>query len=274
MATMADASPPLSVAALTAALREACAPVVHLCYADCTDGHAIAGAEDGRALRADGRDIQALVVSSCFEGQDSLARQQLVNRVLSPHILSGRLHSVQMRCWTPAQWEKLGRPDNLGKPCFELPAEALGSPTLSPLSGLVGEPLVLQSCTEAPSPAAAPPQAATRPPASQPPVPQPPLDQTPLPSHDPLPPPSSAPPPAPDARPAARPEVTVEMLVAHLQSQGVAGLASARSILGCDRANALQRRAAALVVAAGVEAVVPPPAPRSEPVCSVQGCAN
>ena len=65
----------VSAARLTAALREACAPVLHLCYADCTDGHAVQGAEDGRAIRADGRDIKALVVSSCFEGQDALQRQ-------------------------------------------------------------------------------------------------------------------------------------------------------------------------------------------------------
>ena len=35
----------VSAARLTAALREACAPVLHLCYADCTDGHAVQGAE-------------------------------------------------------------------------------------------------------------------------------------------------------------------------------------------------------------------------------------
>ena len=151
-------------ARLTAALREACAPVLHLCYADCTDGHAVQGAEDGRAILAEGRDIRALVVSSCFEGQDALQRQQLVNRVLGPHVVSGRLHSVQMRCWTPAQWEKQGRPQNLGQPCFEEP----GSPTLAPLSGDVGEPLALQSCAAGPQPPL------TQVPPGQPPLAQPP----------------------------------------------------------------------------------------------------
>ena len=62
--------------ALTAALQQACAPVHHLCYADITDGHAVAGALDGRAIRADGRDVQALIVSPCFEGQSAVERQQ------------------------------------------------------------------------------------------------------------------------------------------------------------------------------------------------------
>ena len=71
-------------ALLTAALRDACGPVEHLCYSDITDGHAVAGAKDGRAIRADGRDVQALIVSSRFEGQSALERQQLVNSVLGP----------------------------------------------------------------------------------------------------------------------------------------------------------------------------------------------
>ena len=95
--------------ALTAALRAACDPVLHLCYADVTDGHAKEGAKDGRAVRADGRDVQVLVVSSCFEGMGPLERQSQVNQVLSPHIISGGLHSVRMRCWTPSQWDSLGR---------------------------------------------------------------------------------------------------------------------------------------------------------------------
>ena len=236
---------PISAAEITNALRDACRPVSHLCYADTTDGHAVAGAADGRAIRADGRDIQALIVSSCFEGRNALQRQQLVNDVLAPHILSGRLHSVQMRCWTPAQWEKLGKPENLGKPCFQLPQE---DETLSP--AVMGQPLALQSCTAG---GPAPPAAALAPP--QPVVPE-------------TQPPAPAPAPAQPAppQPQQRPEVTVEMLVTHLQSQGEAGLASARNIMGCDHANALQRRAAALVVAAADDeaAAPPPPAPRVE----------
>ena len=226
-------------ARLTAALREACAPVLHLCYADCTDGHAVEGAKDGRAILAEGRDIKALVVSSCFEGQDALQRQQLVNRVLGPHVISGRLHSVQMRCWTPAQWERQGRPQNLGQPCFEEP----GSPTLAPLSGDMGEPLALQSCTAGPQPAPLAQVPPGQPPLAQPPPPQPP-PQT----------PSQPPPPASQREPdQSQREITAEMIVAHLQSQGEAGLASAHNILKCDHASDAARRAAALVVEAAAQ---------------------
>jgi acid stress-induced BolA-like protein IbaG/YrbA len=250
----------VSAARLTAALREACAPVLHLCYADCTDGHAVQGAVDGRAIRADGRDIKALVVSSCFEGQDALQRQQLVNRILGPHVISGRLHSVQLRCWTPAQWEKQGRPQNLGQPCFEQP----GSPTLAPLSGDVGEPLALQSCTAGPQPPL------TQVPPAQPP-PQPPFQ--------PLPP--QTPPSASQREPdQSQREITAEMIVAHLQSQGETGLASAQNILSCDHASDVARRAAALVVEAAAQCPVhgapalPNPPPRVEPACTVPGCMN
>ena len=262
----------VSAARLTAALREACAPVLHLCYADCTDGHAVQGAEDGRAIRADGRDIKALVVSSCFEGQDALQRQQLVNRILGPHVISGRLHSVQLRCWTPAQWEKQGRPQNLGQPCFEQP----GSPTLAPLSGDVSEPLALQSCTAGPQPplTQVPPALLTQLPPQPP--PQPPLQ----PPSQTLPPQVS--PPASQREPDQSPrEITAEMIVAHLQSQGETGLASAQNILACDHASDVARRAAALVVEAaaqcpvhGAPALPPPPPPRVEPACTVPGCMN
>ena len=234
-------------ARLTAALREACAPVLHLCYADCTDGHAVEGAKDGRAILAEGRDIKALVVSSCFEGQDALQRQQLVNRVLGPHVISGRLHSVQMRCWTPAQWEKQGRPQNLGQPCFEEP----GSPTLAPLSGDMGEPLALQSCTAGPQPAPLTQVPPGQPPLAQPPPPQPP-PQTP--SQPPSQTPSQTPPPASQREPdQSQREITAEMIVAHLQSQGEAGIASAHNILKCDHASDAARRAAALVVEAAAQ---------------------
>ena len=275
----------VSAARITAALREACAPVLHLCYADCTDGHAVQGAEDGRAIRADGRDIKALVVSSCFEGQDALQRQQLVNRILGPHVISGRLHSVQLRCWTPAQWEKQGRPQNLGQPCFEQP----GSPTLAPLSGDVGEPLALQSCTAGPQPppsqlppaqpplAQLPPQLPPAQPPSQP--PSQPLSQPPSQPPSQTPPPQTPPPASQQEPEQSQREITAEMIVAHLQSQGEAGLASAQSILACDHASDVARRAAALVVEAAAQCPVhgapaPPPPPRVEPACTVPGCMN
>lgn len=86
------------------------APVTHLCVSDVTDGHAVAGFRDGRALAADGRELLLLVVSPGFAARSPLARQRLVNGLLDAELRSGRLHSVRMRCLTPAQWEARGRP--------------------------------------------------------------------------------------------------------------------------------------------------------------------
>ena len=140
MALAAAAGTKMDTIDLHDALLLACAPVKHHCYADITDGHAAAGVLDGRALRADGRDLQVLIVSPVFEGCTVLERQRLVNAVLDPHIKSGRVHSVQMRCWTPEQWEHQGRPTDLGKPCTF---------TSDPDPSLEGQGpgLVLPSCT-------------------------------------------------------------------------------------------------------------------------------
>ena len=127
---------------LHSALLAACSPVKHHCYADITDGHAAAGVLDGRALRADGRDLQLLLVSPVFEGSTVLERQRRVHAVLDPHIKSGRVHSVQMRCWTPDQWEQLGRPTDLGKPCTFASEADTSLPEPAP-----SRDLVLPPCT-------------------------------------------------------------------------------------------------------------------------------
>ena len=226
----------LDLGALKAGIREACAPVEHLCLSDVTDGHAVAGAQDGRAVRADGRDLQVLVVAGCFDGRSALERQQLVNGVLGKHVVSGMLHSVQLRCWTPAQWEKQGRPSSLGASCTEDP----DSPTLAPLSGSVGEAISLESCTAQPSaPQTDAPEPVTT--ASQ---------------------------AASSATGEARPAPTVEMVVEHLRSQADSGLASARAILACDRANDVSKRAAA-IVAKQLEA-----GPAKVETCLVPGCMS
>jgi acid stress-induced BolA-like protein IbaG/YrbA len=186
------------------ALAQACDPVLHLCWADITDGHAVAGAKDGRALRADGRDVQALIVSSRFEGMSPIERQRHVNAVLDAHLVSGKLHSLQLRCWTPAQWERLGKPANLGKPCTQLNVpEASGA----------GGSLELPPC-RAPADAPAAAAAASAPPAEAS---------------------GSAPPEELTVG------TVVEHL---LSQGAERGLASARAILSCGRASEVARRAA------------------------------
>ena len=133
------------VAAWGNEIEQACAPVHYLCVSDVTDGHAVEGAKDGRAARADGRDLKVLIVSDRFSRESGPARQQVVNAVLYNYIKSGALHSVSMRCWTPAEWEAKGSPVDLGAPCFyvstgnNLPHDVECGPSL-PLPGCTTAP--------------------------------------------------------------------------------------------------------------------------------------
>ena len=71
-------------------LEEACAPLHYLCVTDVTDGHAIEGVKDGRALRADGRDIK--VSPSAASARAVAARASSLafaaSKVLAPITLS------------------------------------------------------------------------------------------------------------------------------------------------------------------------------------------
>ena len=99
-----------------ASLRRAFHPVTWLRVSDKSDGHTTAGFEDGRALDADGLELHVLIVAECFQGRSPLARQQMVNSVLIDDLRSGRIHSVQMKCWTPAQWVSHQRWNAGGQP--------------------------------------------------------------------------------------------------------------------------------------------------------------
>ena len=113
-------------------------PITHLCIVDVTDGHTEDGVLDGRALAADGLEVLLVVVSERFAGLPLLARQRMVNSVLAADLASGRLHSVRMKCWTPAQWEgkccphsfNPGEPCPLASPVLQLPCPALFNPSI------------------------------------------------------------------------------------------------------------------------------------------------
>ena len=264
-------------------LEAACAPLYYLCLTDVTDGHAVEGFKDGRALRADGRDIKLLVVSTCFRDKSGLERQEMVNAVLNDHIKSGSLHSVQMRCWEPDEWVAKGSPVNLGAPCSFSSTGVEDEAMLE-----LGQPLPLASCTAAdkddllpsrPAPPserqqladvadATPPSvdvvkekfcecgatklSPTVPPAHQP------ASSAPLPPLPPPPPPPNLPPRHPDeeTRGAARRRVVPQtaapqsvVLVEHLRAQGIRGLETAQLILKCDDASAGSREAASQFLA-------------------------
>ena len=124
-------------------------PITHLCIVDVTDGHTEDGVLDGRALAADGLEVLLVVVSERFVGLPLLARQRMVNSVLAADLASGRLHSVRMKCWTPAQWEGKGCPQsfNPGLPC-PLASPVLHLPMPGPLQSIDPVLVLPSSCTQ------------------------------------------------------------------------------------------------------------------------------
>ena len=50
---------------------------------------------------------QALIVSSRFEGQSRVKRQQMVNALLRSYFDSGELHALSMKTLSPEEWSAL-----------------------------------------------------------------------------------------------------------------------------------------------------------------------
>ena len=72
----------------------------------------------------------------------------MVNSVLAADLASGRLHSVRMKCWTPAQWEaKAARTFNPGEPC-PLASPILQLPMPGPLQSIDPMLVLPSSCTQ------------------------------------------------------------------------------------------------------------------------------
>lgn len=53
----------------------------------------------------DGRHFDIVLVSSVFSGKNKLARQRFVYSYLKDWLADGRLHAVELRTWTPEEWE-------------------------------------------------------------------------------------------------------------------------------------------------------------------------
>lgn len=53
----------------------------------------------------DGRHFEITVVSSQFEGQRPVKKQQMVYAALNEKIADGTLHAVMMKTLTPAEWQ-------------------------------------------------------------------------------------------------------------------------------------------------------------------------
>lgn len=58
-------------------------------------------------VEGDGYHYDLTIVSDAFVGKSKVARQQWVYARLNEYIVSGRLHAVNMKTWTKAEWEKL-----------------------------------------------------------------------------------------------------------------------------------------------------------------------
>lgn len=63
-----------------------------------------AGLTDSRVtVTGDGHHFEAIIVAAQFEGKSRIERQRMVNEILNPVIISGRLHAISMKTLTEAE---------------------------------------------------------------------------------------------------------------------------------------------------------------------------
>ncbi len=56
-------------------------------------------------VNIDGSHVNLVVVSPAFDGFNALKKQQMVYGVLAEPIASGVIHAVNMKTFTPAEWQ-------------------------------------------------------------------------------------------------------------------------------------------------------------------------
>lgn len=54
---------------------------------------------------SDGSHLSVTAIGEVFEGKRAVQRQQLVYGVLKEHIASGAVHAVNMKLYTPSEWQ-------------------------------------------------------------------------------------------------------------------------------------------------------------------------
>ena len=52
----------------------------------------------------------SLVVANGFDGMAPIERHRAVHHAIDAELQTGEVHSMQMRCWTVAQWQRKGEP--------------------------------------------------------------------------------------------------------------------------------------------------------------------
>jgi acid stress-induced BolA-like protein IbaG/YrbA len=56
-------------------------------------------------VSGDGSHFDILVIGEVFAGLRPVQKQQLVYKVLNPHIADGSIHAVNIKTFTPAEWQ-------------------------------------------------------------------------------------------------------------------------------------------------------------------------
>jgi acid stress-induced BolA-like protein IbaG/YrbA len=57
-------------------------------------------------VTGDGGKYEATVISSAFEGLTMLKEHQLVYATVNEHIMSGALHALTIKAYTPEEWKQ------------------------------------------------------------------------------------------------------------------------------------------------------------------------
>ncbi len=65
------------------------------------------GIDDCEAIvTGDGGKYEATVISTAFEGLTMLKEHQLVYATVNEHIMSGALHALTIKAYTPEEWQQ------------------------------------------------------------------------------------------------------------------------------------------------------------------------
>ncbi len=62
--------------------------------------------ESSVEVQVDGSHVAVTVVGTAFEGLNAVKRQQLVYSGLQDAIASGAIHAVQIKAYTPVEWDR------------------------------------------------------------------------------------------------------------------------------------------------------------------------
>jgi len=57
-------------------------------------------------VTGDGGKYEATVISAAFEGLTMLKEHQLVYATVNEHIMSGALHALTIKAYTPEEWQQ------------------------------------------------------------------------------------------------------------------------------------------------------------------------